>query len=97
MDYEFELIDKSNRKIHISKKQWVHIRKKHPEIEELETLKDCLKNPDKITNYNFDETVHYYYKYLKYLKSKYKLLCLAVKYLNGKGYIITAYFDNKVK
>lgn len=36
MDYVFEIIDKSGRKIHLTKERWTHIRKKHLEIEETE-------------------------------------------------------------
>ncbi len=93
----FEIVDKTGRKIHLSKKQWIHIKRKHPEIQVIEILEETIQNPDKITIYNFDESVHYYYKYFKHLKSQYRFLCVAVKYLNGEGYIITSYFDKRVK
>lgn len=95
--YILELADKSGKTIHLSKKQWSHIRKKHPEIESLEILKEGLTKYDKITHHSYDPTVYYYYKFYKYKKAPYKFLCIAVKYLNGTGYIITAYFDIRIK
>jgi len=97
MDYVFEIIDKSRRKIHLSKKQWTHIRKKHPEIEDSEILKESIEKYDKVTNYNYDPTVYYYYKFFKHKEPPNKFLCIAIKYLNSKGYIITAYFDKRIK
>ena len=97
MDYILKIADKTGRKIYLSKKQWTHIRKKHPEIENLEMLKEGIESFDKVTNYSYDQTVHYYYKYLKHKQSPNRFLCIAIKYLNSEGYIITAYFDKKIK
>jgi len=69
MAYLFEVTNKSGRKINLTKERWAHISKKHPEVGELELLEQTLKNPDKVVNYNFDETVHYYYKFFKHKKS----------------------------
>ena len=93
----FKIIDKSRRKIHLSKKTWRHIRKKHTEDEELEQLQDPIEHPDKITSYSFDETVHYYYKFYKHRKQASKYLLVIVKYLNNSGYVITSYFETYIK
>jgi len=87
----FEIIDKSRRKIHLSKERWSHIRKKHPEVEELELIEQTIRSPDKITENYSDETVKRYYKYFKDKPNPY--LLVIIKYLNGEGYVITAYFD----
>jgi hypothetical protein len=94
-EHVLEVTDKSGRTIHLSKRQWTHIRKKHPEIESLEMLRQGIENFDKITTNDFDPSVFYFRKYFKPKKSKNKYLCTVVKYLNGNGYIITAYFDKK--
>jgi len=96
MDYILELTDKSGRKIHLSKKQWAHIRKKHPEIEDFEILREGIEKFDKVKNYDYDSSVHHYYKFFKNRKPSQRFLCIAVKYLNGEGYIITAFFDVKI-
>ena len=96
--YIFEVKDKTGRKIHLSKERWKHITTEHPEIVPyIEELKETLRNPNKITKYDFNENVNYYYKYLKNRKSLAKYLLLIVKYLNRHGFIITAYFVRHIK
>ncbi len=94
MDYIFEITDKSGRKIHLSKERWnEHIRFFHPEIIEPEELIDVLKNPNKILESDRDESVRWYFLFNK---QKRKFLKVSVKYLNGDGYIITAYYTSKI-
>ncbi len=96
-NYIFEIKDKSGRVIHLTKERWAHIRKKHPEVGDYEILKDGIERFEKITNYSFDPSVHYLYKFYKHRKSSKRYLCVAIKYLNGDGYVITAYFDTKIR
>lgn len=96
MEFIFEVIDKTGRKIHLTKERWKHIMKKHPEIQDLELMKETVRNPDKIVSYDLNATVKYYYKYFKYRRSNSYLL-VVVKYLNGKGYIITSYFERSIR
>ncbi|MEK6819772.1 MAG: PBECR2 nuclease fold domain-containing protein [Nanoarchaeota archaeon] len=96
MDYIFEIIDKSGRRIHLSKERWKHIIKKHPEVEEYELIKETIEKPDKITQYHKDETIYYFYKYYKHKPVFKKYLLVVVKYLNKEGYVLSAYFENKI-
>jgi|SRR3989344_2956393 len=94
----FEITDKTGRKIRLPNKQWRHIMKKHPYMEKyLEEIKETLKIPDKITEYSPDETIRYYYRRYKYVKSPNYFILVIVKYLNGEGFVITAYFTDKLK
>ena len=92
MDYIFEIIDKTGRKIHLSKERWSHITSPispHAYMTSfLEEMKQTLKYPDKILSSIFDEDKVNYYKYQK--KEK-KFLKVIVKYLNGAGFIISSY------
>ena len=98
MDIVFEITDKTGRKISLTKKQWSHITKKHPQVADYqEEIKETLKNPLKITDYSLDENVRYYYKYLKHRISPKKYLLVIVKYLNGRGFIISAFFEKHIK
>ena len=97
MENIFEIQDKTGRKICLTKRQWKHIRKKHPEVDAIEELEKTIKNPNRITNDFFDEAVAHYYKYFKYKKSPWKYLFILVKYLNGKGFVITAYLEKNIK
>jgi len=97
MVYLFEAVDKTGRKIHLSKERWTHIRKKHPEVVDIDEIEETLKNPDKVTFPKLDENAGLYYKYFKHRHSPYKYLLVLVKYLNGEGYIVTAYYEDKIK
>jgi len=92
-----EVVDKTGRRIHLSKTQWIHIRKKHPEVENYEEIEETLKNPLKITSYKPDQSMEYYYRYFKNKPSPNQYLLVLVKYLNGDGYVIIAYYDKRLK
>ena len=96
MDYIFEIIDKTGRVIHLSKERWnEHIRLEHPDIRDSEEIEQTILNPDKIVEQ--DESVYNYYKFFKHKKSKLKYLKVIVNYLNGEGYVITAYFVANIR
>jgi len=92
----FEVVDKSGRKIRLTKKQWGHITRDHPEISNNEIIKETLENPTKITQ-SYGVRKHYYYKYYKDRKSPDKFLMVIVKYLNGEGFVISAFYVKNVK
>ena len=95
--YVLEVIDKTKRKIYLTKERYNHILK-HSEMQNrLDDIKNTLENPIKITDYSLEEEVKHYYQYYKNAKSKAKYLRVIVKYLNGKGFIITAQFVDKIK
>ncbi|MBI5064955.1 hypothetical protein HZA97_01850 [Candidatus Woesearchaeota archaeon] len=90
--------DKTRRCIFLSHERWRHINQEHPEISEyFEELKYTLEKPLKISTYENDEKIKYYYKYFKQRNTSSKYLLIIVKYLNGKGFIITAYFVRNIK
>ena len=97
MTHVFEVTDKIGKKIHLTKERWKHIRKKHPEVVNIEEVDETVKNPDKITFPKLDASVSFYYKYFKHRTSPYKYLLVIVKYLNGEGYVITSYYEDKIK
>lgn len=92
----FKITDTTGRAIHLSKKTWnKHIRKNHPEVEDAETIRNALLVPTKLTH-PF-ESKGSYYKYFKHRRSAEKYLMVAVKYLNGTGFVITAYFVKYIR
>lgn len=97
-DIIFEIVDKTGRRIRLTKKQWKHSLKRHPNmINYLEEIEITLKNPLKITDYSEEDDVMYYYKYIKHKEGPYKYLLVSVRYLNGEGFVITAYFEKYIK
>ena len=93
----FEVKDKTGRIVYLSSERLSHIRKRHPEINDFELVKETLAYPDKVTDYSLDQAVRYYYKYYKQIRSSNKYMQVVVKYLNNHGFIITAQFKNKIK
>ncbi len=93
MDIVFEIIDKTGRKIRLTRKQYSHICKKHPMISNyFEEIRETLIKPDKIINSNNNKNIGFYCKFYKKLKTPYQNILVIVKYLNGEGFIISAYF-----
>ena len=98
MDLIFEVIDKTGRKIRLTKKQWNHITRKHPQVANYkEDIIETLKNPLKITGYILDEHIRYYYKYFKHKNTPEKYIKVVVKYLNREGFVISVFFDRNIK
>ncbi len=75
MNMIFEITDKSGREIYLSKERWLHINQEHPEVVPyLEEIKNVLISPLKVVEYEYDEAVHYYYKYFKERRPQYLLV-----------------------
>jgi hypothetical protein len=94
MNNVFEAIDKFDRKIRLTKKQWEHIRKDHPDVEG-EEIRQTVLESFKIMRGERER--YFYYKYFKYKKSPARFLRVIVKYLNGDGFIMTSYFVKDIK
>jgi len=87
-----ELKDKTGRTIYLTDERYNHIRK-HPEMKNsLQLIEETIRKPTSIQSYSFDPNIKYYYNYQKDRKSKAKHLRVIIKYLNGEGFVITAYF-----
>ncbi len=96
MNILFEVTDKTGRKIRLTKEQWSKIRKKHPEVEHEDLLKETIEKPTKITHHSFDETMYKFYKHYKNKPYPEKFLMVLVKYLNGDGFVVTSYYMDKI-
>ena len=60
MDIVFKVIDKSGRKIHLSKERWKHILK-HPFMhDQIGNIQVALKNPAIARYFEDDEKVRYF-------------------------------------
>ena len=93
MQHVFEITDESGRKIRLTQERWQHILK-HKGIEQrLEDIKKAVLNPTTITTHRYDENRRNYYLYYKERK---RYLLVAVKYLNGEGYVSTAFMTRKI-
>ncbi len=91
MDYIFEVVDKSGRKIHLAKERLSHIFEHKGMDKYIEEIKQTITKPITIISHEYGE-IYDYYSYHKHIKSNLKYLKVVVKYLNNHGYIISAYF-----
>ncbi len=89
MSHIFEITDKTGRKIRLTKECWSHVRRDHPNVDE-EEITQTLTKPLQIILKGKNKI--FYYSYFKHKKQKSKYLRVIVNYLNGEGFIITAYF-----
>ena len=92
--YIFEKKDKTGRVIYLTQERWSHILK-HPEMQDsLAQIERTLIFPQRITFHKYDESIRNYYYFLK---EKKRFLKLLVKYLNGRGFLITAYLVENIR
>ena|SRR3989338_4408553 len=93
----FEINDKSGRKIRLTRERWSHITSPsslHAYMTNyLEEIKQTLVMPDRISSSLYDEQTKNYYRFYKNRKQYLKII---VKYLNGDGFIISAYFVRNI-
>lgn len=93
----FEIVDKSGRKIHLSKERWKHITSPsslHPYMTNyLQEIKEALTKPSKIVTHTLDNKKADYYLYIK---ERGVYLLVGVKYLNGDGFVTTAFLTRKL-
>ncbi len=65
MNNIFEIFDKTKRKVYLTYERYKHIISEHPEVtNHIETMKETLNNPTKITYCDYDENIRYYYNTL---------------------------------
>ena len=90
----FEVVSKLNKRVYGSKSRWnLIIKTKHLEIEGKEKeIKETLKEPNEIRQSKSDASVYLYYKNYGKLS-----LSVVVKHKNGEGFIITAYYTDRIK
>ena len=94
MSIIFVIQDKTGRKIHLTTERLNHIAR-HPEMtNKIENIKETLVRPTKITMFEFDPKVRFYYRHYK---ERREYLFVSVKYLNGEGFVITSFYTDKIK
>lgn len=90
-DKIFELKDKKERFIYLTKERFTHIRQRHPNVIDQADIEGAIRKPTKVID-DEKENITIYYGYFKHRKEPAKYLKVIVKYLNGEGYVITSYF-----
>jgi len=90
----FEVVSICHKKIHTTSSYWQKIIKtKHPAIKGKEgEVKITLKHPDQVRVSKIDQNIFLYYK-----KFERKYLCVVTRHQNNRGFIVTAYYTEKIK
>lgn len=88
-DLLFAVKDIFGRKIRTTKSYWLKIKTlKHKELQfGIEEVQQTLINPDEVRLSVTDTTIFLYAKKVE----KYDILIVAVKVLNGEGFLVTCY------
>jgi len=95
MDILFEIKDKNEKLIYLSRERWKHIVSEHPYLSNsLEKIKETILNPLAIRSSIYNENLKLYFRYYKERK---EYLMVAVKYLNSRAFIITSYYIRSIK
>lgn len=91
-----EVSDRTGRNIYLTDERYGHI-KKHPDMQNsISLIERTIRSPQRIADYPIEPEIKYFYSYHKNRKSKAKYLRVIVKYLNGEGFVVTAYFVEKM-
>ncbi len=90
----FEILDKTGRKIRLTKERWSHINNHHPDMsDKIEEIKLALTKPTLITPHKYNDNMGNYYRYQK---ETHDYLLVIVKYLNNEGYVTSAFPTSKI-
>ena len=83
---------KDGKLIRLTEKQWVHVKQRHPEIvNKLGDIQNAILNPTARIQHS-DETTKFY----KFIKNENRYIMVAVRILNGDGFVITAYKTRRI-
>jgi len=94
----FEVAAKFGRRIILTKGQYDHVCKRHPEVlGEIEKMKRTLASPQIVRRSLYDEKVWLFYRFFEDSPVTEKYLMVAARILNNEGFVATSYFTDKVK
>ena len=92
-----EVRAKLEKTVSLSERNWTHVLN-HPEMEDqISRVRETLVDPDEIRESERSSSVWLFYKLYAKTPVTRKFLLVVVKVLNGEGFIVTAFFTDKVK
>ncbi|MBI2576973.1 hypothetical protein HYV84_07180 [Candidatus Woesearchaeota archaeon] len=95
MDEVFRILGRHGKEIYLSKERWAHIVSEHPEVAPyFPEFEPALRNPGAVKQFSEDPSIFYFYRFIK---PKRRFLLVIVKYLNGEGFVITAYLVRHIQ
>jgi hypothetical protein len=91
----FVVQDKTGRSIRLTRTQWSHICERAEMAGQIERIRETIERPMARLPSPSDTQVAYFVKRYADSPTKGNFLVVAVKYLNGDGFVITAFYSSK--
>ncbi|MEA2089825.1 MAG: hypothetical protein U9O89_03590 [Thermoproteota archaeon] len=93
----FKILSKMGKVVSLDEDRWHHVLE-HPEMQnQLDRIKKTVVNPDEVRESVHDSSVFLFYKLYEKTSVTEKYLLIIVKTLNREGFIVTAFFTDRVK
>jgi len=93
----FEVRSKLGKIIRLDEDRWRHVLE-HPEMENQRfRVEETLVDPDEVRESMRSSSIWLFYKLYTKSPVSEKYLLVAVEVLDGEGFIVTAFFTDKVK
>ncbi len=91
------LTDYQGQSLRLTPERLTHILQ-HPEMVLMEDkIEETLHLPEQVRRSNTDPTVLLNYRYYENTLVGNKWLCVAIKYINGDAFLLTAYLTHRIK
>jgi len=92
-----EVSSKLGKVIRLDEDRWKHVLE-HPEMKnQIYRIKETLIDPDEVRETSRSSSVWLFYKFYPHSPVSEKYLLVIVEVLDGEGFIVTAFFTDKVK
>ncbi len=92
------IVDYLNRKVRLTEERKIHIMEYHPELkDQMDLITEVLADPEKVVESRSDESIELFYRYYTNAAVGEKYLCIVVKVLENDYFIVTVYFNDKIK
>ena len=93
----FRVPSKLRKTIRLDKEKWNHVLE-HPEMKsQINRIKETVINPDLVRESTYEPSIWLFYKLYTDTPVTRKYLLVVTKIINEEGFIVTAFFTDKVK
>lgn len=93
----FQITAKLDKLVTLDKRRYEHILEHSEMKNQINRIKETLKEPEEIRESIYDEDVWLFYRFYPKSPVTKKYMLVVVKLLNRKGFIITAFYTDKIK
>jgi len=92
-----EVRSKLGKVVRLDEERWKHVLE-HPEMENQRVkIEETLVDPDEVRESVYTSSIRLFYKLYTNSPVSEKYLLVAVEVLDGEGFIVTAFFTDKMK